>query len=286
MRLGYACQNISLKSKMRTCRLATVEKEGMAKIKELALLNLKEVLKMVQWNAEQDILFFRLSSDIIPFGSHDILDWNWWEDEDVLQLTNQIVEIKQTHDMRLSIHPGQYTVLNSPNENVVSNALKDLAYHARLMDLVNGTDIIIHTGGAYGNKEESKQRFIKVFNQLSPNIKNKVRLENDDKVYNVNDVLDIHKETGVPVCFDIHHHFCNPVDTEIREVIAKVVKTWDEAGKPKMHISSGKTCKTDTAHHDFIHEEDMNFFLSVLDGYDVDIMIEAKMKEQAILQLR
>lgn len=271
---------------MRTCRLATVEKEGMAKIKELALLNLKEVLKMVHWNAEHDIFFFRLSSDIIPFGSHDILDWNWWEDEDVLHLTDQIVELKHKYNMRLSIHPGQYTVINSSNENVVSNALKDLAYHAKLLDLVNGTDIIIHTGGAYGNKEESKQRFISVYNRLSPNIKEKLRLENDDKVYNVNDVLDIHNVTGVPICFDIHHHFCNFVDTNIHEVISTVVKTWDGIGKPKMHISSGKTCKTDTAHHDFIHEEDMNYFMSVLDGYDVDIMIEAKMKEQAILKLR
>ncbi|WP_216827772.1 UV DNA damage repair endonuclease UvsE [Alkalihalobacterium elongatum] len=286
MRLGYACQNISLKSKMRTCRLATVEKEGMTKIKELALLNFKEVLKIVNWNAENGILFFRLSSDIIPFGSHEVLDWNWWEDEDILDLSSQIVKVKNKYKMRLSIHPGQYTVINSPNKKVVDNALRDLAYHDKLMELVEGTDIIIHTGGAYGNKEDSKQRFINVYNELTPSIKGKLRLENDDKVYNVNDVLHIYKETGVPICFDIHHHFCNPVETDINTIIETVVKTWDGVGKPKMHISSGKTCSTDTAHHDFIHSHDMDYFLSVLNGYDVDIMIEAKMKEKAILQLR
>lgn len=213
MKLGYACLNVSLGTKMRTCRIKTVELLGMEKVKELTITNLKEVRKIVEWNIENEIDFFRVSSDIVPFGSHQILTWDWWLDEEVLAITEQIKALKQENNSRLTVHPGQYTIINSQSEKVVENAVRDIEYHNKLLNLIGGTDIVIHVGGVYGDKESAKRRWITNYKGLSDDIKNKLILENDDKSFNLKDVLDIHSETGVPICFDIHHHNCNKTRT-------------------------------------------------------------------------
>lgn len=287
MKLGYASLNVTLGLKMRTCRLKTVELEGMAKVKELTLINLESVLKILKWNKEKQIDFFRISSDIVPFGSHEILMWEWWRDEDVLQITSEIKAFKATEQMRISVHPGQYTIINSPNEKVVENAFRDLDYHYKLIHLMGGTDMVIHVGGVYGNKAEAKKRYIHNYKKLSPEIKTMLILENDDKSFHVKDVLDINEEIGVPICFDIHHHNCNPyVDIPINLLLDRVVATWEGIRTPKMHISSGKKSKTDTAHHDYILEEDFRSFLQLLGERKTDLMFEAKKKELAVLKIK
>ncbi|WP_096199678.1 UV DNA damage repair endonuclease UvsE [Bacillus sp. FJAT-45350] len=287
MKIGYACLNVTLQTKMRTCRIATVEKEGLTKVKELTIHNLQEVNKIIDWNIENNIHFFRLSSDIVPFGSHPILTWDWWADEDVLKLTNAIREKKQKYHLRLSAHPGQYTIINSKNDEVVKKAIKELEYHDTLLDLVGGTDMIIHTGGVYGDKLEAKKRFIHTYHELSDSIKNKLRLENDDKSFHLKDVLSIYKECGVPICFDIHHHNCNHTEEiELDTLVEQVFESWKEIGTPKVHISSGKRSKIDTAHHDIVFKEDFDELLKVIGSRECDIMLEAKQKEKAVFSLR
>lgn len=287
MKLGYACLNVTLGLKMRTCRIKTVELEGMAKVKELTLHNLASVLKILQWNHEHNINFFRVSSDIVAFGSHEILTWEWWEDEEVLRLTKEIKALQEKHQMRLSVHPGQYTIINSPNEKVVTNAFRDLEYHYKLINLMGGTDMVLHVGGVYGDKDEAKKRYVENYKKLSPEIKKMLILENDDKSFHVKDVLDINEEIGVPVCFDIHHHYCNPYkDMEINLLLDRVVATWKNIRLPKMHISSGRNSKTDTAHHDYILKEDFNSFIHLLGNRKTDLMFEAKMKELTVLKIR
>lgn len=287
MRIGYACLNVTLGLKMRTCRLRTVEIEGMKIIKELTLLNLQSVKAILEWNKQNDIGFFRVSSDIVPFGSHEILAWNWWEDEEVLKITNDIKQIQQQNNFRLTVHPGQYTIINSPNEKVIRNAFSDIDYHNKLISLMGGTDIVIHVGGVYGDKNEAKKRWIESYKQLSDDIKQKLILENDDKSFHVRDVLDIYSDTGVPICFDIHHHNCNQSECEATEdSLQHVIQTWEGHRKPKMHISSGRNSKTDTAHHDYILKEDFDAFMAMLNGRDVDLMFEAKKKELAVLNIK
>ncbi|MCD8500691.1 MAG: UV DNA damage repair endonuclease UvsE [Bacillaceae bacterium] len=284
MKLGYACQNITLKTIMRTCRLKTVELEGISKIKELTLHNLREVRKMINWNINNGIYFFRVSSDIVPFGSHEVLTWDWWRDEDVLDLTEEIKSISERNQVRLSVHPGQYTIINSPNEKVIKNAFRDLDYHNKLMNLVGGKDMVIHIGGAYGDKEVAKQSFINNYHKLDKDIQNKLLIENDDKVFHVKDALDVSKKTSVPVCFDIHHHRCNPYDEEpLQDLLNQVYATWTRI--PKMHISSGKEHKQDPRHHDYILMEDYQQFIDLLGNRDVDLMFEAKKKELSVLTI-
>lgn len=286
MRLGYACINTTLKTKVRTCRLATYRKEGNEKLKEITIENIKMILKTLKWNVENDIYFFRITSNVIPLGTHKEFNWDWENDDEVMCLFEEVKRFRDQNNIRISCHPGQYTVLNATNENIFQNAVADLEIHDKIMNLIGGTDMIIHTGGAYGDKEKSKIRFAEKYCSLSDSIKKKLRLENDDKTFNVQDVLDIHNLCKIPIVLDIHHNNCNPSEFRIEELIGYVMKSWDGYGIPKTHISSGKTSKIDTAHHDYVFKEDYDSFLSLLSGYDVDIMFESKSKENSILKLR
>ncbi len=288
MRVGYACINMTLPSKFKTCRLKTVETEGIQKVKELSLHNLNETLRVIKWNIDHEIYFYRMSSDLIPFCTHPIMSWEWSKDEDVQHITNQIKELQKKHDLRLSVHPGQYTLLNSLNEEIIRKSIVDLAYHMTLLELTGGSDMILHVGGAYGDKESAKKRFISSYKTLPENIKDVLRIENDDKIFTIEDVLELCRETGAAACFDIHHHICHHEnDRDVKEIIDDVVDTWKNKNIiPKMHISSGKNAKTDRSHHTYIFEEDWNFFINKLNGHDVDVMVEAKMKEKAVLKIK
>ncbi|KAB2952907.1 hypothetical protein F9B85_06440 [Heliorestis acidaminivorans] len=146
------------------------QSKGIAYLRELALHNLSTTLTMIRWNIERDILVFRMSSDLIPFASKRELTWSLYEEERLLQLTEAIRKEVLDSGMRLSMHPGQYTVLNSPRSTVVEDAIADLSYHATLLKLCGGTDMIIHIGGVYGDKKASMDRFVERAKKLSPEI--------------------------------------------------------------------------------------------------------------------
>ncbi|WP_046176161.1 UV DNA damage repair endonuclease UvsE [Domibacillus indicus] len=289
MKIGYACINMTMPSKFKTCRLKTAETEGMAKIKELALHNFNETLEIIKWNIEHDIYFYRMSSNLVPLATHPVMTWAWEKDEDVLRITDQIKELVDFYSLRLSVHPGQYTLINSPNEEIVQKSIIDLEHHRQLLALTGGTDMILHVGGAYGDKEAAKKRFVSAFHELPDSIKSVMRIENDDKIFTAEDVLDICGKTGASACFDIHHHTCKHEEnsTNVDELMRRVIATWEGAGiPPKMHISSGRNGKTDRAHHSYILQEDWDYFMEHLPDYSVDVMVEAKMKEQAVLRVR
>lgn len=285
MRIGYACINSTLKTSFKTCRLATMQKEGMQKIKEMTIYNLQKTLEIINWNIDNEILFYRASSDLVPFATHTEMTWEWHKDDDVLMICEQIKKLVEKNNIRLTSHPGQYSVLNSPNIKVVDSCIRDFEYHATLMDLIGGVDMITHVGGVYGDKESAKLRWIDNYWLLNNNIRNKLRLENDDRSFNIQDVLDISANCGVPVVLDIHHHNCNSHTGNISDILDTIVGTW---GKmiPKMHISTGKKHKTDISHHDYISDEDFSYFVELLKGYHVDVMFEAKKKELSILKLK
>ncbi len=287
MRLGYASINLSIPSKFRTCRLQTVEAEGVEKVKELTLHNLGEVLKIVKWNIEHRIGLYRVSSNLVPFGSHPIHSWRWWEDPEVLQIAAEIKQLRSQHQLRLTVHPGQFTLLTTPNAEVLERSIWDLEYHARLMELLDGDVIVLHVGGAYGDKEAAKKRFLHHYRELDPSIHKLFCLENDDKTYNLQDVVEISygHSPPIPIIFDIHHHRCNPSSLQLSELLPKVLQSWKQVGRPKVHISSGKTSATDTAHHDYVFEEDFGELLAVMGDYEFDVMLESKKKDISCLRI-
>ncbi|TDL35278.1 UV DNA damage repair endonuclease UvsE [Jeotgalibacillus sp. S-D1] len=282
MKFGYACINLTVPTKFRTCRLKTVEEKGLEYVKELTLSNFTQTLDAVRWNIQHDILFYRLSSDLVPFATHSVNDWEWWNDPDVLAITEEIKLLQETYDLRLSAHPGQYNVLNSPNPSVIKNTMNDLDYHAKMLTAVNGQDMILHIGGVYGDKELAIKRFAENYTLLSDDVKSLLRIENDDKSFTLKDVIHVHKLTGAPICFDIHHHNCNHGEDRLEEMLPEVWSSWGSK-KPKCHISSGKNHSQDRSHHNLILEDDLLALLSLIGEREADVMFEAKLKEQSVL---
>ena len=194
--------------------------------------------------------------------------------------------IKDSH-MRITMHPGQYTVLNSRNLNVLNNSIKELQYHTDVLDLLkldSTAKIITHIGGVYGNKQESLKRFINNYEKLNDVIKNRYVIENDDRSYNINDCLLVHKYTEIPVILDIYHHSCKNSGDLLLDAIEKTIKTWKKKdGLPIFHYSSEHPTKGKCRHADKIDINHFEGFIEMIKDYDLDVMLEIKDKERSAI---
>ena len=195
-----------------------------------------------------------------------------------------------THGVRLTFHPGPFNVLVSPNENVVENTIKDLTIHGEIMDMLGQSrtpynKLNIHCNGVYGDKISAMDRFCKNFERLPESVRTRLTVENDDKgsMYSVKDLMYIHERIGIPIVFDYHHHkFCTGGLTE-EEALRLAVSTWGDI-KPVVHYSESKSLHENNdkikpqAHSDYISSVPNTY------GLDVDVMVEAKAKELALLE--
>ncbi len=291
-KIGYACINTNLKPRtFNDCRLNSVYKYKIDYLRDKIINNLYLVKDILLWNIKNDIYMYRVSSRLLPLVTHpDVVndfDWNWKKDDEILNIMKDISDIVTSYNIRLSMHPDQFTVLNSPNEKVVINSILNVKYHYDILKKLSGNDMIIHTGGVYNDKESATKRFIEVFNTLEDDVKSMIRLENDDKSFTVEDVLYISSKTDIPIVLDTHHYKCNnPNYIDIENYIDNIVKTWKNTSLiPKLHISSGRDNKFDRKHSDYIHRKDLNYILKVMNKYDFDLMVEAKQKDKAVLDI-
>jgi UV DNA damage endonuclease len=282
---GYACINESLRPlTYKNIRLKTLENKGLQVLKDLVIYNFSHLERVLKWNIEHEIYMYRVPSDIIPFANHPItIDWLWYQDIDVLEIMGQIRALIKHHQMRISMHPDQFTVLNSLRQSVVTQSVSYIVYHARLLKLLAGQDMILHIGGVYGNKKAAINRFESNFKQLPGWVKKYIRIENDDRSYDIYDLLEIGEKLSIPVVIDLHHNRCHGKYDLNDDLLRRVFATWTT--KPKVHISSGSINEYSRSHHDFIETNDYKW-VSMLLKYNVDIMIEAKMKEKALIKLR
>jgi UV DNA damage endonuclease len=292
MNLGYACINMSMGKKVTTNRAMvkrTFEAKGLDYVSELALANAKDIIKILEWNRMNGIKLFRLSSTIVPWGDH--LDLTQLKD-----YTEIKSELKNAGDfakfwgMRVNSHPGPFVVLTSPNEEVVKNAIADLELHGKIFDMMglsktHYNNINIHCNGVYGDKQSAMDRFIQNFQRLSLSVRKRLTVENDDKtsMYSVKDLMYIHKNTGIPIVFDYHHHqFCTGGLSE-EEAVKLAATTWPDGIKQEVHYSESKALheknpkEKPQAHSVYINALPNTY------GLDLDIMVEAKGKELAIL---
>ncbi len=296
MRLGYACINLHLSEAGIQCNRGmikrTFEAKGVERAADLALQNLEDLAKVVDWNSKNDFSVYRMSSCLFPWMSeYEISEMP--RIEEIQEACRRVGEIAMNAGQRLSFHPGQFNVLSSPSLKNVIKSAKDLNQHAEIMDMMGlprsvSYPINIHIGGAYGDKESSMQRFCQNFREhLTESAQKRLVLENDDKasMFSVVDLCSVWKEIGTPVTFDYHHHrFCNGGLTE-EEALKAAAATWPEGVRPMTHYSSCKRTfeepgQKPQAHADYIYEEIRDY------GLEIDIEIESKAKEQAVVRYR
>jgi UV DNA damage endonuclease len=189
------------------------------------------------------------------------------------------------------MHPNQFTLFTSPRPEVTVNAVKDMQYHYDLLKGIGIEDrsyINIHVGGAYGDKASALERFYENIKMLPSEVKSRMTLENDDKTFTTEETLEVCEKEEIPLMFDYHHYKANPGDTHLEELLPRFVQTWKNTGRPpKVHLSSPKDEKAYRSHHDFVSlDYVLPFFKMVSDFTDeLDVMIEAKQKDRAALQL-
>jgi len=276
--VGFACMSKKCNTKYQTFRLASFSEY---RLKQAIVHNLKETERTIQHCISEGIKLFRLSSDLVPFATHEILkdiDYMSWMQSDL----KRIGDIARNNNMILSMHPSQMCCINSNKEDVVKSSIKDLMYHYDILNTMGLTDfnIVIHVGGVYGNKPEAMKRFISVFNDLPVDLRNHILLENDDKSYTISDIMEIHKETGVRVVFDYHHHVCNNDGTELD--LEAIFATCGVGNVPKIHFSSPKSIKEFRSHSDMIDFSYCREFFEKYKGLEFDVMLEVKDKDLAV----
>jgi UV DNA damage endonuclease len=286
-RLGYVAINLTLNDVVnRTCRLANATPE---RLRELIALNLEALERIIQFNGEHNIRLYRITSEIVPFASHPVNELIWWEE--FAEHLAKIGSLIRSHDIRVSMHPGQYTVLNSPRPEVVANAIADLTWHVRFLDALQvdtTCKVNIHVGGIYGDKNSAIDRFVAVASELPIEIRRRLTIENDDRSYTALETLHAATRSGLPVIFDwLHHNAKREDNVNVTEVMHRCFETWTgEDGHPKTHYSSQLVGGRPGAHADFVDPDDFIAFLEAAPDRGFDCMIEAKRKDLALFKLR
>ncbi|KAF2786157.1 UV-endonuclease UvdE [Melanomma pulvis-pyrius CBS 109.77] len=328
-RLGYACLNTYLRNanppvfSSRTCRIASIlehrhplkdpsqpehptknrpDKDkpadvgrGQRYVQELGLANARDIIKMVRWNDKYGIKFMRLSSEMFPFASHDEYGYRLepFAGETLAEVGKVVAELGH----RVTTHPGQFTQLGSPRKEVITASIRDLDYHSEMLSLLKlppqqdrDAVMILHLGGAFGDKPATLDRFRENYASLSQPVKNRLVLENDDVIWSVHDLLPLCQELNIPFVLDFHHHNIIFDSNKIREgtkdiieLFPAIIETWTRKGiTPKMHYS--EPCPTAVTGRDRRKHSPR---VSTLPPCPVtmDLMIEAKDKEQAVFEL-
>ncbi|GAA5992094.1 hypothetical protein JCM5350_006344 [Sporobolomyces pararoseus] len=291
-RLGYACLNTILRAQKppvfcsRTCRIDTIKNEdkGMPHLKQLGIQNMTDLKDIIEWNAKHHIFFMRMSSEMFPFAGHAEHGYSLDYAEKELKAAG---ETAKRLGVRLTTHPGQFNQLGSPRRPVVENTFRDLEYHNEMMDRMGlGKDsvMIIHGGGVYNDKPTTIERFKKTYQELSQGVKDRLVLENDEMCFSVDDLLPICEELNIPLVLDYHHDWIFPSSQPLSELMPRILATWTRKGiKPKFHLSEPRRGAV-TLMERRAHADRCQNLPSPLPD-DIDLMIEAKDKEQAVFHL-
>jgi UV DNA damage endonuclease len=286
VRIGYPCINRTIScSGNKTFRLKSYSE---TRLKETIHNNLDCLQHILKFNLEHHLLFFRITSDLVPFASHPINTFDW--KKHFRSVFESIGEFIRENRMRISMHPDQFTLINSISDDVLERSIKELKYHVEIFDLMNldaAAKVQIHVGGVYGDKETSIKRFVKRYQDLDDSIKRRLVIENDDKLYDLVDCLRISEKTEVPVLFDVFHHRLNS-STKLpdEDCLKFTIETWDAMidGLPMVDYSSQKPFGVPRQHAETIDLDDFSLFLKETAMFDFDVMLEIKDKEKSAIK--
>ncbi|MGG1660336.1 UV DNA damage repair endonuclease UvsE [Brevibacillus sp. NRS-1366] len=292
IRLGYACISVNTKNnpnkKTTVAQLNKLEPVArMKKLRQVLQTNFFNLMDLLAYNVEHRIFLYRLPSEFVPLATHSVAaQWDWakefsWD----FQKAGKFI---RKHGIRLTAHPGHFNILNSDKPAVIESTIADFTYHARVFDLLGLDDnsvLVTHVGGVFDDKAASLDRFVSNFERLPDHVKKRLVLENDDTSFTMRDVLELCERLGLPMVLDIHHHTCHSDGENWIDYLPRIIQTWGNR-TPKMHISSPKSESEFRAHADNINVEQFIQFASSLADYNVDIILECKNKDDALLTLR
>lgn len=292
MRLGLCCQFAEQPIKFRITTAAACARLSRAaclqKLSELCLHNAKSLQQAIDWCAANQIGAFRVLSQFWPLKTHPTCGYRLDELPDVALILAELQNCRLTateKDIRLSFHPDQFVVLNSPREEVVASSLAELEYQAETAELIGADVINIHGGGAYGDKATALVRLRQTLPRLSDRVRSRLTLENDDKIFTPADLLPLCTAEQIPLCYDVHHHRCLTDERSSEETTAAARDTW-RGREPLFHLSSplhGWDQPQPQLHHDYIDPADVPPSWLEL---PITVDIEAKAKELAISRLQ
>lgn len=294
VRLGLCCINNTLRRQKIYTNRTCIRRTFTPKIAlDLAQKNVSDILPIIEWNEARNIKHFRLSSDMFPhYTDSEVLKYEPTP-EIVKTLQDTGARINQLQH-RITMHPGQYCLIGAKSPSIFQKTVDDLSMHAWILDTMGiGSDgiLCIHGGGTYGDKESAIRRWIDQFDDLPRAVKNRVALENCEKSYSVFDCLEIANACKIPVILDTHHYYCychlhpDEEQDELDDLIPHVIDTWGSSN-PLFHISDQADGKHVGAHHDYIKEIPASLLRIPFEhDRNIDIEVEAKAKEDAILRL-
>ena len=286
MRIGYPCINRTIDcTASSTFRLKSYTEN---RVKQTVKNNLECLRRILQFNLEHKLLFFRISSDLVPFASHPINRFKWqrYFQEDF----EEIGKFINKNRMRISMHPDQFTLINSIKDEIFERSKNELKYHAEILDLMKldtSAKIQIHVGGAYGDKKKSIERFVSRFNDLDDSIVRRLVIENDDTLFDLKDCLKINAQVQIPILFDVFHHKLNNSENlTTEESFQLTTKTWNEKrdGVPMVDYSSQEPNGSPRQHSETIDIDDFDLLLKETEPFDFDIMLEIKDKEKSAIK--
>jgi len=294
IRLGLCCKFIDQPIKFRTATANYLKRhkekgeDPYVYLNDIVNNNVDSLEKAILYCHSIGVGSFRIGSDFLPISTHPDFHYTLKDLPDGSKLIAKLKEIAllaKEKNVRLTFHPSQFVILNSPKDDVVEKAIADLEYHASIAELVGADVINIHGGGGYGDKLSALARFEENFKHLSPKVKKRLTVENDDKIYTPNDLLPLCKQLNIPLVYDVHHHRCLKDILTEEQATNAALETWNR--EPLFHISSplyGWDSNKTHHHHDYIDINDFPKFWKSIGPFTLEV--EAKAKELAILKFK
>jgi UV DNA damage repair endonuclease len=282
------------------------------KLWDLMKGNIESVRKLVErvGGLDDGLRMVRISSDILPVYTEST--WSYfWRDPGVIRYAEQafgrVGELARKNNVRLSFHPGQFTVLASDNPDIVNRSIEEFEYHADMVRWMGygksfqDFKVNVHISGRQG-----PAGIIHALGRLSPEARNCITIENDEVSWGIDASLELSKHLALVL--DIHHHwvktgeYIDPADDRVKQII----DSW-RGVQPVIHYSSSREdilvdhCNVTRpdmatllesgykksklrAHSDFYWNKQTNeWALTFLDQFDM--MCESKGKNLASMEL-
>lgn len=290
IRLGYACitETLPITTSHTYTYTNFLKEKDYQKIDSIIKLNLFSLKKILIYNIKNNIHFYRISSNLIPLATKNDVSFDYLTP--YKKDYQEIAALIKNNNLRVDFHPSEFCVINSTKKEVVKQSIDILKYHYNLMKILQITNqvLVVHIGSSAFGKKNSITRFCHNFMLIPKEIQKVIAIENDDKVFNIDDCLEITRRLSIPIVFDYHHHFCNPGTLSLEDTFPLIIESWHQK-IPKVHFSSPKGLAKNTirSHSDYIDSEEFIKFIKKIAKYNskVDIMLEAKKKDEALFKL-